>query len=108
MKIEKKSLRSNILSRRKLLGSMLSWPAVVGVIGAAAPHIAFADAMCADADDNAGLRSSLHYVEASPSLAEKCQECAFFSGPNGNCGQCQILNGPVSKTGHCDSWSPKK
>jgi hypothetical protein len=58
-------------------------------------------------DSSAGLRASLHYVDASPDAAHRCSGCSFFSNPKDTCGECAIFNGPTDANGHCDSWAAR-
>jgi hypothetical protein len=65
-------------------------------------------ALAASCSDSASesLRTSLNYKEESPSPAQTCSACAFFTAA-GACGNCTIMSDNVSPKGHCDSWSAK-
>jgi len=66
---------------------------------------ASAAASCSNASSES-LRASLNYKDASPSPAQSCSACAFFTA-GGNCGNCSIMSDKVNPKGHCDSWSAK-
>jgi len=92
------------ISRRQVIADAARAVPVAGLALLAARK-AFA-AGCADPDDS--LRSSLHYVEASPDAQKTCSACGFFTpGSGGACGDCKIFSGPANPKGRCDSWSAK-
>ena len=73
------------ISRRGMIAGAVRMVPAVGLATLGA-RSAFA-AACADPEDS--LRSSLHYVEASPDAAKTCSVCAFFTPDSaGGCGQC--------------------
>lgn len=96
-------MSAGIFSRRGMLaGGIRLVPAL-----ALMPLTARSAAAAACADPNDSLRSSLHYVEASPDAQKTCSACAFFTPDAGDCGNCKIFSGPANVKGHCDSWSAK-
>jgi hypothetical protein len=96
-------MKPKLLGRRDLLRL-----AAAGLAVSSATFQVIAAPPCASPDAaDAGLRQSLHYVEAAANPAQRCNACSFFSDPKGSCGQCAIFNGPTNVEGHCDSWAAR-
>lgn len=91
------------LSRRVILRKGLQVLSIAAIVPLTArPAIA---ASCSDPASES-LRASLNYKEESPSAAQTCSACAFFTTA-GSCGNCSIMSDKVNPKGHCDSWSAR-
>ena len=52
-------------------------------------------------------RAALAYVDESPVIGKKCNNCSFYVVPAGGsaCGGCQLFPGPVAPEGYCTGWA---
>lgn len=50
------------------------------------------------------MRTTLHYIPASPDPARRCSGCSLYTGGQNGCGTCQLFPGPVDPNGACDSF----
>jgi hypothetical protein len=52
------------------------------------------------------LRSSLKYVDKSPSTERTCDNCKLYTLPTDKspCGGCKIVPGPIHPKGYCVAW----
>jgi High potential iron-sulfur protein len=91
-------------ARRILLRRIFQIGVTVTVLPTALNAVAADSCVSPDSD---GLRTSLHYANASPKKDELCKACSFFAADPAKtaCGNCQIMSGPVDAAGHCDSWA---
>ncbi|HEX2675981.1 MAG TPA: high-potential iron-sulfur protein [Polyangiales bacterium] len=55
-------------------------------------------------------RQRLGYIERSPDVSQRCDNCSVFRagllGAN-SCGECTLLKGPVNPAGYCSAWVAK-
>lgn len=52
------------------------------------------------------MRTSLKYTPESPEPGKHCENCKFYTAPEGTspCGACTLFKGPVNPNGYCTSW----
>lgn len=52
-------------------------------------------------------RAALAYVDNTPIAAQRCDNCSFYTVPEGGaaCGGCQLFPGPVAPAGYCTGWA---
>jgi High potential iron-sulfur protein len=85
----------SVLSRRRMLGSMLCGGLVAGVaLPVIGSEIAKAQTKVAQKDVG---------YQATPKNDQKCSECQYFLAPHG----CQLVDGDISPDGWCQLWAKK-
>jgi len=54
----------------------------------------------------AQMRTSLNYVDASTTAGQTCENCTLYTAANaGECGGCTVIQGPINPNGWCSSWA---
>ncbi len=96
-----------MITRRRLIGGGAT------LLLASCNRADASPASCTDvsalAPDDAKVRATLGYVDASTQGDKTCSACVqFIASPSpGQCGSCKLLKGPIHPRGSCKAFAAK-
>ena len=103
---------SDSVSRRRFLATSagaLGLSSVLAACGGGGDGVVAAECQGYDTLTPGELqqRAALAYVDDSPVLGQKCNNCQFYVPEEGGsaCGGCTLFAGPVAPEGYCTGWA---